>query len=163
MLITHVARPLCLRPCDDRRSGGLSSGLAMVSSCEGKLISPSDQQASQRDHMRGAGCTIRPGLSRQECVYISIYVCVCVCVCSRLVSAYFMVVCEKQEVMTGFHVVYMRSGRTTQNLTGALNDFSTQCVCVFTCEDHFESTTYRVRTFCPSLTFWSTFNGLFED
>ena len=32
----------------------------------------------------------------------------------------------------------------------------------YLCEDHFLSTTYRVRTFWPVLTFWPTFNGLFE-
>lgn len=60
------------------QTGGLSSGQGMASSCEGKLLEESEQPASQRDHMRGAGS---PHLGL---VWISrsvfMHICVCVCV-----------------------------------------------------------------------------------
>lgn len=91
----------------NRQTGVLSSGPGMASSCEEKLISQSDQLASQRDHMRGAGSTHLGLVWVSRSVFI--YVCVRVCVhkCASCLGLFYGCL-WKQEVMTSFHMVYMR-------------------------------------------------------
>lgn len=120
MLITHVARPLCLCPCVDRQA-------AFHQPRDGKQLWGETNLAvrpasvTERPHERNWQHSFGPGLGQQEYVYM----CVCMCVRVRLVSAYFMVVCENRKLWLAFTwFTWELAGWPTQSPTAHLNDFS---------------------------------------
>lgn len=64
---------------------------------------------TERPHERNWQHSFGPGLGQQEYVYMCVYVCVHVCKSASCLSLFYGCL-WKQEVMTSFHMVYMRTG-----------------------------------------------------
>lgn len=111
MLITHVARPLCVCPCADRQT----DRQPFIKPGDGEQLWGETNLAvrpasvTERPHERSWQHSFRPGLGQQEYVYICVCVRVRVCKCASCLSLFYGCL-WKQEVMTSFHMVYMRPG-----------------------------------------------------
>lgn len=115
ILITHVARPLCLCPRVDRRT----DRQPFIRPGDGEQLWGETNLAvrpasvTERPHERSWQHSFRPGLGQQEYVYVRVCACVCpsecVCKCASCPRLFYGCL-WKQEVMTSFHMVYMRPG-----------------------------------------------------